>query len=222
VKDDRQTNKDIVMVTKFQKQLAKLNTCSEAIKWVKNKTAKEAWDTCQRGDWMLQLIGKTDKSNNWSKERKPLVQIALDCAMLVEPHFSNNNNNQLAFIWCVDATQRWIDGENNRKEVEAAQSAIYDAADSVNTRVSSVDLSVINYVTVSSCYIIIHAIDAIAYAVNTTSNSTIASAIVSRVADAANMTAITTSAATYDIHRKINKRCANIVRSYLPKPPKMQ
>ena len=37
----------------FKIRLEYLTACDEAIEWAKNKTAKEAWDQCERGDWLL-------------------------------------------------------------------------------------------------------------------------------------------------------------------------
>lgn len=38
--------------TLFQAQLIKLGACIEARIWVGNKTAREAWETCNRLNWM--------------------------------------------------------------------------------------------------------------------------------------------------------------------------
>ena len=37
--------------------------CEEAIEWAVEKTVQEAWDTCQRGDWMLWIYNKCYPDN---------------------------------------------------------------------------------------------------------------------------------------------------------------
>lgn len=40
----------------FHKLLQELNACDPAKKWVDNKTIEQAWEECERGDWMLWLL----------------------------------------------------------------------------------------------------------------------------------------------------------------------
>jgi hypothetical protein len=43
----------------YVNKLTELGACSDAIDWSRSKTPQEAWDTCERADWMLWLIGRT-------------------------------------------------------------------------------------------------------------------------------------------------------------------
>jgi len=45
---------------KFRDKLVKLEACSESLKWVKNKTIEEAWETCENSDWMIWVLSQTD------------------------------------------------------------------------------------------------------------------------------------------------------------------
>lgn len=38
--------------------LKKHNACSEAMEWVADRTIAEAWNACERGDWMLWIAAK--------------------------------------------------------------------------------------------------------------------------------------------------------------------
>jgi len=39
--------------------LQSINACGEAIRWASDfDNAQAAWDACERGDWMLWLLGK--------------------------------------------------------------------------------------------------------------------------------------------------------------------
>jgi hypothetical protein len=47
----------------FRDILIAKRACSEAIEWVGDRTAQEAWDECPRGDWMLNIgfaMGRMD------------------------------------------------------------------------------------------------------------------------------------------------------------------
>ena len=47
----------------FKKQLEMLGACEDAIQWVSSKTKQEAWEQCERGDWMLWLYKKLYPDN---------------------------------------------------------------------------------------------------------------------------------------------------------------
>ena len=45
----------------FEKQLKDLGACASARKWATSKTQSEAWQQCERADWMLwYLVWKLD------------------------------------------------------------------------------------------------------------------------------------------------------------------
>lgn len=68
------------------RKLKKLGACAEAIAFAKGfETPQEAWDACERGDWMLWIIGRTINCEPWSDGRKPLLACALDVVM----HYPN-------------------------------------------------------------------------------------------------------------------------------------
>ena len=43
---------------KAKELLKKLNACTEAIEWVEDRTVEQAWQDCERGDWMLWFYAK--------------------------------------------------------------------------------------------------------------------------------------------------------------------
>ena len=60
---------------KLSTQLRELGACDEAVEWAKPYDAlQEAWDVCQRGDWMLWLCERVDL------EGDALPNIAFACA----------------------------------------------------------------------------------------------------------------------------------------------
>ncbi len=62
---------------KFADKLKKMGACPEAIKWVGNKTFKQAFDECERGDWMFWYLERVAKTK---AEKKALALAACDCA----------------------------------------------------------------------------------------------------------------------------------------------
>ena len=98
-------------------RLEKLNACEEAIKWVGDKSLKEAWKKCKRGDWMLwyyfEKVGFT----------KQLVKAKADCASLVK-HLMKDQRSLDALQACYD----YVDGKISKEELRQATDAAYDAA----------------------------------------------------------------------------------------------
>ena len=66
--------------------LVALGTCGDALDWARGyDTAQEAWDACERGDWMLWLLGMLAGPPE-SDSRRKLVLAACACARLSLPH----------------------------------------------------------------------------------------------------------------------------------------
>lgn len=117
-------------ILKHIKILEEICACSEAIEWAKGfETAQEAWDNCERGDWMLWFIGNTDTSEPYSEERKPLVKVSFRCARLAWKRLSKEAKT------CVELHERWVNGENisieelSKAKTAAAYAAANSAAD---------------------------------------------------------------------------------------------
>ena len=108
-------------------KLRAMNACDDALIWCETQPSlAAAWQNCKEPSWMFWLLDKTYRAEPWSAARKPIVQIAVDCAMQASEYASNDSIT--AIVWCLDALQRWIDGERNQDEVEAAWSAARYAA----------------------------------------------------------------------------------------------
>ena len=70
--------------------LFNLNACNEATQWLGRKSARTAWRTCERGDWMLWLAVRVDI------DRKALVLAACECARLTLVHVPKKEKRPLA------------------------------------------------------------------------------------------------------------------------------
>ena len=117
------------MNTKIKHWSASLpeNACGEAVRWAsKQKSRATAWRDCERGDWMLWLIGQTNASNPYSEERKPLVRVACECARLAWKYMPQASRDALEVV------EAWTRGEASaedcRKARAAADAAAYAAA----------------------------------------------------------------------------------------------
>ena len=104
----------------LRKKLAELDACSPARDWVGDKTLAEAWQTCQRGDWLLWLAAKANI------DRRLLVLAACDCA---EPALvyvpAGEDRPRIA----IETARAWANGEATLEAVSAAAFAAADAAD---------------------------------------------------------------------------------------------
>jgi len=186
-------------------KLKLLPPCGNALAWCQTQpNASVAWKNCQNVSWMLWLIGETTKSDPWSEERTPLVRVAIECAKLAEPYL--NNDSRLAFIWCVDATERWCNGEAEQDEVEAARSAAYAATAAAAATAATA--------AAAAAY----AAAAAAYAAAAAAAATTADAYAAVYAAAATAAAAAADAA-YAVRIAIRSQCVNIVRAHFPKAP---
>ena len=111
--------------------LENLNACHKAIEWAKQfNTLQETWDNCERGDWMLWLLGK-QAGPPGSKSRKKLVLSACKCARLSLKHVSKDEKRPLKAIQTAEKYAKGIKGvtlQNVRDAANAANAAYAAAA----------------------------------------------------------------------------------------------
>ncbi len=103
---------------KFKELLKKLYACSEAIKWAGDKSWKEIYETCHRGDWLLWLFARTNPDD-------------LQLLTLAKGHCANTVRHLMKderSIKAVDVAIAFGEGEATRKELAAAVDAAAAAA----------------------------------------------------------------------------------------------
>jgi hypothetical protein len=109
----------------FRKLLVSLGACSDAMMWSEDKNFATVWDTCERVDWLLWLVGKMADKPGWPS-RKQVVLAACACAEMalrfVKP---GEDRPRLA----IEVTRRWCKGEATIEEVRKARQDAYAAAD---------------------------------------------------------------------------------------------
>lgn len=114
------------MPTKIE-DIEKLNPCHDGIEWLREqKSPAKAWQICERGDWMLWLIGKQVVGKE-SKLRKRIVLCACDCARLALKHVPEDEHRPLI---AIETAEAWANGgmTTAKQASAAAADAAYAAA----------------------------------------------------------------------------------------------
>ena len=101
----------------FKPELKKLNACSEAVKWAGDKSLEKIWEECERGDWMLWLIHKSELCD---LKLKTLIKV--ECAELVA-HFLTDERSKNALI----VARNFAEGNATIEELNTAADAAYAA-----------------------------------------------------------------------------------------------
>ena len=111
--------------------LKKLGACLEAIEWAEQfNSAQEAWDRCERGDFMLWLLGKQSGPPK-SKSRKKLVLTACKCARLALRHVPKDEKRPLKAIQTAEKYAKGVKGVSLQDVRNAAAAAAAATAASV-------------------------------------------------------------------------------------------
>jgi hypothetical protein len=171
-------------------QLTALNACRDGLAFAhKFDSLQEVWDTCERGEWLLWLLGKKATE----ADRKNLVLIACECARLALPYTKDPR-----VLACIETVEKWTRGDATIEQVREARRAAY--ADAGTAAAAS---------AADAAYAAASAADAAAYAVD-------AAAYASAAAYAADAAAYAAYAAA---RKKTQKQIAAIVRKYYPQAP---
>ena len=113
----------------FKEQLQKLGACDGAVQWAGDKSLEQAWNECQRGDWMLWLFRRAE---NFDK-------IA---SMLAKGHCANTVRHLMKDIRSTNAVDMAIKygiGEATDSELAAYAAAADAAADAADAAADAAD-----------------------------------------------------------------------------------
>lgn len=104
-------------------QLVSLCACTDAIEFASQfDSLVEAWQACERGDWMLWLVGRMINCEPWSEGRKPLLACALDCADTVK-HLRGRYSDEIGRA--VEVLRQWIRGEVSTEMAQQVRRDLY-------------------------------------------------------------------------------------------------
>lgn len=115
---------------KYIKKLTELGINNEVVKWMENfPTLEEAWQACDRGDWMLWLVGRLS-GHPKSQSRKKVVLTACECARLSLKHVPEEEKRSKK---AIETAERWANGDSSVSLDDvrrAAYTTAYTTADS--------------------------------------------------------------------------------------------
>src|SRR5205085_3388088 len=107
-------------------KLTSIEACREAVEFAERfDNEQTAWDSCPRGDWMLWLLGRINKSTPWSDGRKPLLGCTLECAETVKHLWPEKQKDKIEEA--IATLRRWIAGTATKEEAQAARRSLCDA-----------------------------------------------------------------------------------------------
>ena len=87
--------------------LKRMSACEGALEWCESyNSLPDAWTACERGDWMLWLLGKLAGEAN-SDSRKKLVLTACQCARLALLYVKRGEKRPLK---AIETAEKWARG----------------------------------------------------------------------------------------------------------------
>ena len=185
----------------FINKLEQLDACSEAIRWVETQeTIEQAWQNCERGDWLLWLIGKLDI------DRKRLVLATCQCARL-SLHFIPEDESRPKIA--IETAERWTQGEATLSEVKIDAYADVTVAANAYAAVAAVAVAANAYADAAA-----DAAYAYAYAAAVAAVAVAANAADDVAANAADDVANAYAYAAAVAKKEILIKCANIAHKY--------
>ena len=104
----------------FKDVLIRLQACYEAMEWAGDKTLQEIWETCERGDWMLWLLRRSDL---FKTDHRKFTMAKWVCANQVR-HLMTDKRSLNA----LDVAYKCAIGEANSEDLAAAADAAAAAA----------------------------------------------------------------------------------------------
>ena len=103
----------------FQEYLQSIRACEETRTWAAERTAQQAWDECERADWLMWWLAKS------GMELKQLVLIACRCARTALQYVPAGEHRPLQ---AIETAEAWCNGLATLAEVSAAAAAAAYAA----------------------------------------------------------------------------------------------
>jgi hypothetical protein len=207
---------------KLHEKLRSLDACSEAVEWAKTqKSAKAAWDSCKRGDWMLWIVGRTINCNPWTDGRKPLLACSLDCAETAKRHWPKTHAKKIAAAIAV--LRSWIAGEATVEQAKEAKQELWSGVAAAYADAADADAAYASaaYAAAAHAAYAAYAYADAAYGAAYAAAAAHAAYAAYAYADAADAAAYAAAyaAAAAAARAKALAKCADIVRSHFPMPP---
>jgi hypothetical protein len=111
---------ELAIETDFQQWLRRLDACPEGRKWAAERTAEQAWDECDRGDWLLWWAARA------GAHRKVLVAV---CCRIARTALRFVPAGELwRPMGAIETAERWCQGKATIEEVMKASEPAYEYA----------------------------------------------------------------------------------------------
>lgn len=101
---------------KVKRILKQLNVCDPALEWAEDKSPKEAWETCIRGDWLLWIAERLHVD-----EKKLFLTKALVAHRVIHLMKDSRSRNAVRAVFLYGR------GKLSKKELDDAYAAAADA-----------------------------------------------------------------------------------------------
>lgn len=105
----------------LKQQLINLDACKDSINWVGNRTFEQAYNDCERGDWLIWLYAKTADLTIDANHR--LLTLAKALCVNTVRHLMKDERSTKA----VDVAIAYGEGGATKEELAAAYAAAADA-----------------------------------------------------------------------------------------------
>jgi hypothetical protein len=186
--------------------LTKLHACRDGALFASRyPSIREAWDACERPDWLLWFAGRRLTGEG---DSRTFVRIAIDVARLALPLFEQHSPKDMRVRDCLEVTQRWIDGKatavDARAAADAAAAAAFAARAATYADAAAADAAA------DAAY----AARAAAYAADAAAANAAAAC-----ADAAAAYAVDAACAAHVSYADAKIKCCKIIRQYIPVCP---
>ena len=106
----------------FNALLVKLKACPEAVEFAKGKSLQQAWDKCERSNWMLWLLGSQLGEKGWP-DKKTFLLATVDFAQTAMKYWKKKFPEDDRPQKCLDTVVKYCQGKATIEEVASAGAA---------------------------------------------------------------------------------------------------
>jgi len=99
--------------------LVKLAARKEILEWARGKPLDQAWEECERADWMLWLCERMIGNEGWPT-RQQIVLVACDCAEIALGAWEKRYPKNPDLCKALEVTRAWAKGKATLEEVRHA------------------------------------------------------------------------------------------------------
>lgn len=103
----------------FSNLLRSVRACDSAREWAEGKDLATVWATCERGDWLLWLVGRMADNPGWAT-RKQVVLAACSCAETALKFVKPGEDRPRK---AIEIARAWVNGQASIEDVRKASDA---------------------------------------------------------------------------------------------------